>query len=89
MFEQYNIEIIDKNNMKRVKFHNIIHVIIIQSKKEYEKKIFWWNIDDLKLAYNSSIFELQTLMNRHNTMNLFQAKKILYQPLCYDPSNFD
>jgi hypothetical protein len=89
MFEQYSIEIINKNNMKRVKFHNIIRVIIIQSKKEYEKEVLWWTLNDLKLAYARSIFELQTLMNRHYNMSLFQAKKILYQPLCYDPSNFD
>ena len=86
MFEPYNIE----NNNKKVRFNNIIRVIIIQSKIENEiKKIIWWNGNDLRLAYNSSILELQTLMNRHNTMNLFQAKKILYQPFCYDPSNFD
>lgn len=89
MFEQYNIEIIDKNNMKRVKFHNIVRVIIIQSKEEYEKHILWWSLDDLQCSHNNSILELKILMKRHYNMTLFQAKKILYQPLCYDPSNFD
>lgn len=86
MFESYYIE----NNNKKVRFLNIIQVMLIQSKKENEiKKKLWWNVDDFNSAYNNSILELQILMDRHNTMNLYQAKKILYQPLCYDPSNFD
>jgi hypothetical protein len=87
MFEQYNIENIYKK--KRVKFHNIISVILIQSKEEYEKNILWWSLDDLHCSHNSSIFELKRLMKRHYTMTLFQAKKLLYQPFCYDPSNFN
>lgn len=84
MLESYNID------NKKVSFHNIIRVMIIQPKKNNNiKKILWWNDDDFILAYNNSIMELKILMQRHIPMNLFQAKKILYQPLCYDPSNFD
>jgi hypothetical protein len=84
MLESYNID------NKKVSFHNIIRVMIIQPKKDNNiKNILWWNDDDFILAYNNSIMELKVLMQRHIPMNLFQAKKILYQPLCYDPSNFD
>jgi len=87
MFQLYEI------NYKKVRFSRMIRIVYIPPKEAiYDiKENLWWSQSDHTNAHNNSLLELKILMNRHPTMTINHAKKLLYQPnniTFYDSSNF-
>jgi hypothetical protein len=83
-------EIIEINfKIKKVNFNRKINVILIPTLRNTSfKDELWWSESDLNNARNSSLFELNTLIQRHHNLNFKDAQKLLYQPLSYDKNNF-
>lgn len=82
-------------NVKNVRFHNLIKVVLIPKISELfsiiERRDMWWSETDKLNAYKSMYAEIQILQKRHPFMTPKQAMKLLYQPnnlRYYDPSNF-
>lgn len=82
-------------NVKSVRFHNLIKVVLIPKISELfsiiERRDMWWSETDKLNAYKSMYAELQILQKRHPFMTSKQAMKLLYQPnnlRYYDASNF-
>jgi hypothetical protein len=77
---------------KKVRFHNIIRVLYIPNNKEYINNylnnLLWWNQDDYNKFKLSATIQIYNLMYIHKSMDYSDAKKILFQPLSYDESNF-
>jgi hypothetical protein len=66
--------------MKKVSFYRYIEVIFIPMISELENyKDLWWTENDKRLAHKAALFELRRLMFIHPSMNLTQAKTLLYQ----------
>jgi len=80
----------NKVSIKKVKFINIHNIIIIPI-VDVCNDLLWWNNTDYINARYESFIELQILLNNHQSMTLYQAKKLLYQPnnISYNPSNFE
>lgn len=83
-------EIIEINfKIKKVNFNNRIRVILIPTMRNISfKNELWWSENDLYNAQRTSLIELNTLISRHPSLDITQAKKLLYQPLSYDKNNF-
>ena len=77
---------------KRVRFHNLIQIVLIPKVSDlYDSIDIWWSNTDKLNAHKSMYDEIQVLQKRHPAMTLTQAMKLLYQPnnlRYYDPSNF-
>jgi hypothetical protein len=91
MYSIWNNYSYNKKN-KRVRFHNLIQVVLVPKISDlYDTIDIWWSNTD-KLNANKSMYdEIQVLRKRHPAMTLKQAMKLLYQPnnlRYYDPSNF-
>jgi hypothetical protein len=79
-------------NKKKVRFSPFIRAfpnptIIERDIYEY----LWWTESDKSNACFTMSSEIQTLQQKHPTMTVKQAMKLLYQPdnlTRYDPSNF-
>ena len=78
-------------NKKIVKFNIFNELFIINPYNDYEVYELWWNYLDYLEAIKSSKVEIQNLLNIHPSMEIKQAKKLLYQPnnICYDLNNFE
>lgn len=67
---------------KKLKFNNIVQVILIPNKEAYSdfKDQVWWNNYDYNnslISFNEEIF---SIIQKYPTINIRQAKNILYQP---------
>jgi hypothetical protein len=82
---------IDKTR-KRVNFQNIIRVRYIPKYIDIcDCRDIWWTEVDRRVAMIFMNSEINTLLRIHPSMNIKQAKKLLYQPnnlRYYDPTNF-
>ena len=78
-------------NKKNVKFTRFNQFFWIESYTEEEIYTLWWSYLDNIESIKSSNREIDNLLSIHPSMNIKQAKKLLYQPnnICYDPNNFE
>ena len=81
------------NYKKKLKFNNIVRVCLIPELKDYStelKSTLWFNANDFNNASMSANEELTNLIKINPSMNLEQAKKLLYQPcnISFDINNF-
>ena len=75
---------------KKVKFNNTKYIYLIPYYSEITKSLddIWWNENDLFNASRDATKKIKKLLDIHPLMTHKQAKKILYNPLSYDESNF-
>jgi hypothetical protein len=92
MYEIYviNSEIFKNIKNKKVKFNNTKYIHLIPYYYEIIKSLddIWWNKNDLLNACLDARKKIKNLLDIHPLMTHKQAKKILYNPLSYDESNF-
>ena len=76
---------------KKVRFSEIVYVILIPKSKEFSKFNLWWQEHDYNNAIISAKNEIGQLIKIHPYMEINQAKRLLYQPnnISYNESNFD
>ena len=72
-----------KYKEKKIKFNNIIHLVLIPNLdyyNDYLKKILWWNEEDYNNAIYSCNMEINKFLISYPNTSIEQAKKFLYQP---------
>ena len=67
---------------KKVNFNNIVKVILIPERIEYNnfKNLLWWDNNDYKKSLQLSIIELNVVINCNPSFTYKDTKKHLYQP---------
>lgn len=78
-------------NNKKLRFNTTIYVYEVASLRQ-SKEHLWWSNDDVDEFKQSCFKEVKDILNRHQSMTLAQARKMLYQPgnmtIVYDEQNF-
>lgn len=78
-------------NKKNVKFSLFNQSFWIEKYNEEDIYMLWWSYLDNVKSMKDSKKEINNLLSIHPSMNIQQAKKLLYQPnnISYDPNNFE
>lgn len=82
MYFMQNMDFIENKKRRKIKFDNVVNVVLIPSAKEMEsiKNDLWWSKTDYISFYMSSCKELRDFMCEHSLLDKTKAIKILYQP---------
>lgn len=76
---------------KKLRFNKTIYIYEIASFSQ-SKEHLWWSDDDFYQFKRSSWNEVKDILDRHQSMTVSQARKMLYQPgnmtIVYDEQNF-
>lgn len=78
-------------NKKNVTFSLFNNIFLIAKYDEEDIYKLWWSYLDNVESVKDAKKEIGILLGIHPSMNIKQAKKLLYQPnnICYDPNNFE